>query len=165
MCRIWPVKREKNRSSSIFKAHLYCHLASEGVPIGDSVPRDGRESGLKLLKRRNYTQKSHVQWHTLFLSLLHTRALSHTQSYHIRVYVYTRTQSAPAEEQWCEQEASICRPRGVHRPQGKLQKREKKLKPLSTGSNMTICMAGGSIGIWQHQSHWEQLTPSFWGST
>lgn len=64
--------------------------------------------------------------------------------------------SAPAEEEWCEQEASISRPRGVHRPQGQLRERERETnkstffidaKCAPTGSNKPICIVGGSDGV------------------
>lgn len=49
---------------------------------------------------------------------------SHTHTR--QLFILVHKQSAPAEEKWCEQEASICRPRGVHRPQGELEERKKK---------------------------------------
>lgn len=78
--------------------HLYCHLAAEGVPTWDGVPEQKMRA--KLPPRNETKKKSYVHRLILFLS-------------------------APGEEKWCEQEASICRPRGVHRPQGQLREIER----------------------------------------
>lgn len=88
------------------------------------------------------------------------------------VFTCTQTQSAPAEEKWCEQEASICRPRGVHRPQGELEERKKKkeesvilidAKCAPTGSIQTISTERGSMRL--QMTVLKELTPSSWGST
>lgn len=124
---------------------------------------NGRRSWLKA--PRYDTQKCNVQWLTLNLSHRHTL---------ITVpFIHTHTQSAPAEEEWCEQETSICRPRGVHRPQGQLQEREKTQissihwRRLCTNrkqqGDVCVCLAGGSVDV--NDSMWEQLTPSSCGST
>lgn len=91
-----------------FFSDLNRHLAAEVIPLSNGVPGQETE-GLKTVKGVMFTRP-------------HTFVFSHAKM----PFLNTGMQSAPAEEEWCEQEASISRPRGVHRPQGQLRERKRE---------------------------------------
>ncbi len=65
-------------------AHLYCHLAAEGVPAGDGVPAREQGRGSWIKAPGNDTQKCDVHRLTLPPSLSFTHTHTHT-------YIHTST--------------------------------------------------------------------------
>ncbi len=144
---MWHIKHYKNRSSSVFKAHLYRHLAAEGVPTGDCVPawETAKRDALKL--------KCDVQWLLLSHSLSFTHTHTHT---HIHTHTHTHTHitvHVMQSRSVCTCWRKVVRTGSKHMPTERSSQtagqatREKKTKSVSTGSNTTICLAKGSVGM------------------
>ncbi len=95
-------------------AHLYCHLAAEGVPAGDGVParEQGRgEDGLKLLEM---TRKNVMFTDSLSLSLFHTHTHTHIYKHSLHLLKKSganRKQAYADREELTDRRASYKRER------------------------------------------------------